>query len=292
MLNLTFSDALDEFCAQATSMESLSPETIKSYRSHLNTLEKANGGATIQWIKDTISHSRDYSECIDFLIGLYDGFMLPIPATLTVKKRAPYIKSALVNFATFILSYFNASAAVLWGNMISNVHVAQLVAQTAIFPSQSVVDDVIAGKLGRKENLLSNRSYQKDNPNASWDYMSSIRGSSQKGKMVDGLYHDFNTRANHAIKQAILHSLNWTKKSKVKYFSGFEACHIYDKVGDPNYYTSIMNLVLVPRAFAALTDHHDYVKEVLKYRVYELFRFTAGNPAPKPPKGYREIKWR
>ncbi|MBD5192886.1 MAG: hypothetical protein HDS88_08340 [Bacteroidales bacterium] len=292
--NLTFTDALNEFCEKANSNKCLKQNKISSYEICLKLLDMANGGNTIQWIKNAISQSKDYDICIDYVEQAYNNFLNLNPTVFTTTKKRSDVKSALMHFATFILSYFNAGAALLWGNLIKKHELAQLVAQTAIFPSKSVVDDVINGKIGRKENLLKNRPTQTpdDNPNASWDYMSSIRNCSQKRQTINGIYQDDNTRANQAIKHAILHTLNWKKKSKINYFSGFEACHIYDSVKDPNYYTSVMNIVLVPRAFAGLTDYYPYVKYVLKYRVYDLFGFYVGSTPPKQPKNYQKIKWR
>ena len=290
--NLTFTDALKEFCEKANSNKCLKQNKISSYEICLKLLDMANGGNTIQWIKNAISQSKDYDICIDYVEQAYNNFLNSNPTVFPEEESD--VKSALKYFATFILSYFNASAALLWGNLIKSHELAQLVAQTAIFPSERVVKDVINGKIGRKENLQKNRPNQNpnDNPNASWDHMSSIRCCSQKGQTINGIYQDDNTRANQAIKHAILHTLNWKKKSKINYFSGFEACHIYDSVKDPNYYTSVMNIVLVPRAFAGLTDYYPYVKDVLKYRVYDLFGFYVGSTPPKQPKNYQKIKWR
>ena len=283
--NLIFTDALNEFCAQAANKNYLTSGSINSYRSYLNTLESANGNNTIGWIKDAISDSDDYSTCINIIKQEFDSFNQSNPAAIPVNQRSK-IKSALVSFATFIYSYLNAEAALLWGGLINEVQLAQLVADTAIFATPETVKDVKEGKKGRKENLGNG------NPYASWDCMSSIRDIKNRGRIINGVYCDDNTRANHAIKRAVLDALQWGQNAKLSYFRGFEACHIYDLVKDRRYYTSIMNLVLVPRALAALTDHNEYVKKVLKYHVYKLFKFYVGSTPPKEPKNYQNIKWR
>lgn len=283
--NLTFTDALNEFCRQAADKKYLTPGSINSYKSYLNTLDSATGNQTIDWVKDAISQSSDYSTCINIIKQTFDSFNQSNPAAIPVGHKSK-LKSALVSFTTFIFGYFNAEAAILWGGIINEVQLAQLVADTAIFATLETVKAVKAGHIGRKENI------GKGNPYASWDCMTSIRDSKNRGMIINNLYCDDNTRANQAIKRAVLDGLKWGKNAQLSYFKGFEACHIYDCVKNPNYYTSIMNLVLVPRALAALTDHNDYVKKVLKYHVYLLFGFYVGSTPPAAPKGYQNINWR
>lgn len=65
--NLIFTDALNEFCAQAASKNYLTTGSINSYKSYLNTLESANGNNTIGWIKNAISDSEDLYQTVEKL---------------------------------------------------------------------------------------------------------------------------------------------------------------------------------------------------------------------------------
>ncbi|MDE6266992.1 MAG: hypothetical protein K2M07_06570 [Muribaculaceae bacterium] len=282
---LTFSKTLNEFCNQASLQNYLTKGSVSSYKSYITSLDRANNNQTIDWIKEAISQSPDIQTFLNLIKHSFDSFCAKSPTAIPVQNRNK-IKSAFVSFATFIYGYFNAEATFVWGGIINEMQLAQLVAQTAIFATPDTVQKVKNGKLGRKENK------GKGNPFASWDCMTSIRDINNRGKTINNIYHDDNTRANQAIKYAIRDGLKWGKNFKLSYFKDFEACHIYDDVKNPKFYTSIMNIVLVPRALAALTDHNEYVKNVLKYRAWELFGFTGNQSVVQMPKNYSNIKWR
>lgn len=73
-------------------------------------------------------------------------------------------------------------------------------------------------------------------------------------------------------------------------FSDYVACHIWDNPDDCRYYTSIANLVLVPRAIYGLTDHCEEVKAVLRMRATYLFREIDGiDGIAIPPQTYPPI---
>ncbi|MDE6339686.1 MAG: hypothetical protein K2K97_07870 [Muribaculaceae bacterium] len=282
---LNFKDALSAYCAEVTTLHILTQGSANSYRSYLNALENANGQQTIAWIKDNVAKNKELADFIVSSKQTFNHFITANPVAIAAKNQSK-LKSAFLSFSLYIFSFFNADADQLWGVVIDDFKLAQLIAKTAIFADLSVVNQVIAGRIGRQENIGKGNQY------ASWDCMSSIRDMRNKGQTINGLYRDDNTRANHAIKRAVLCSLEWGKYADITYFRGFEACHIYDLVQDPRFYTSVKNLVLVPRALAALTDHNSYVQHVLKRRVYELFNFTAAGPVPPIPKDYQKIIWR
>ena len=114
--------------------------------------------------------------------------------------------------------------------------------------------------------------------------------------LPNGIKLDDNTSANIAIKRAVLKGMTSSYgipgKSQLL-FGGFETCHIWDKTAyDEKYYSSLPNLVLIPRAIAGLTDHCDAVKDLLKYRSYDLFGAIPGLPVPARPSFYTKIIWR
>lgn len=174
---------------------------------------------------------------------------------------------------------------------IDKFELANLVAQTALFASKDIVEKIKAGEIRASANLNWERGTV--NSHASWDCYSSRRGkpNEKRGDIdEDGVKIDCNNNANFAIKNAIIKSLGLKDGRKTfmtkNDFKNYIACHIYPKPYDKRYYTSIMNLVLVPAAFAGLTDHDEYVMQVIQYRAFELFGFKPdGDPAP--PKNQR-----
>ncbi len=100
-----------------------------------------------------------------------------------------------------------------------------------------------------------------------------------KGREIAGVRIDDNTYANAAIKKAI---------SKDVKFEDFEVCHIWPGTTyDERYHTLLQNLVMLPRALAALSDHMEDVISLLKYRAWELYGWhPAGTEIPQKPAFY------
>ncbi|MCM1153564.1 MAG: hypothetical protein NC328_07930 [Muribaculum sp.] len=100
-----------------------------------------------------------------------------------------------------------------------------------------------------------------------------------KGCEIAGIKIDDNTYANVAIKKAI---------SKDVKFEDFEVCHIWPGTTyDEHYHTLLQNLVMLPRALAALSDHMEDVISVLKYRAWELYGWhPADEQIPQKPVFY------
>ena len=143
------------------------------------------------------------------------------------------------------------------------IPLVQLVASTSLWASPIVVQ-----RLLEEENNLT----------SSW-YDNSKRFRNHDGEKIgtfkEGLYLDNNSKANYAIKAALVF------KEKLK---DFATCHIYDESAyDSKYYTSIPNLVLVPRPIYSLTDHLMECKEFLKYYSFIKYHFYIKNEPTKPP---------
>ena len=99
------------------------------------------------------------------------------------------------------------------------------------------------------------------------------------------LYLDDNSYPNTQMKKALMKRLNRIPQ-------GYETCHIWEKsCYDTRYHTCFANLVLLPRAIASLSDHYDLIRDILKYRAYELFKFVPeGEKIPVVPEFYPEDK--
>lgn len=103
----------------------------------------------------------------------------------------------------------------------------------------------------------------------------------RRGAVVEGVYLDDNSYANHTIKRAI-----GVPRERLV---GFEACHIWPRTCyDARYHTTIANLVLLPRALAGLSDHDPEIRAALQYRAHELYDgwFPEGEARPVKPAFY------
>lgn len=277
--------AVDDFIAYSTRNGIISGSSISSYRVYLNKLNEFNNGQTLTWIKDSMSAP----DPIRYLISLYDSC---VPHNNgTYKNR----KTALTSFGKFMIGHTSAQTNLTSINKFDDL-ACEMIAKTAIFCDPDVVKDVIEGKLGSKDNLGKGNSY------ASWFNCNCQRKApgTKSGQILNGIYLDDNTRANKAIKCAVLEGLirkYGIPKKATNLFKDYEACHIWDgTVYDAKYYTSLTNIVLVPRTIAGFTDHCAAVKELLKYESNERFKGLKGivmpGIVPKKPTNYNKIVWR
>lgn len=152
---------------------------------------------------------------------------------------------------------------VLVSNALSklNINLVDLIAEVAIWVSPEYVKKM-AGPI----------------------YPDKKRGpKADKGRIIDGIYIDDNTFANHAIKRAIGKGLR---------FENFFACHIWpETVYDERYYSLLPNLVLIPRGLAGLSDHYKEVIDVLKYRSFELYGWYPQEEQEPSKPAYYPANW-
>lgn len=267
--------------------EPISKKSADNYCTWLRKLDKACNGEVLSWILDGLSASNVSWEREQIAWRHFEDFVKNIQWNNSEKSN---VRSAYRKFVKFVMGYFDGNLSVSF--VLEDFLLADLVARTAMFASCEVVEKVKKGELGSRENKKAG-----GNQYASWDCMKSKRGHSyeKKGSVCNGITIDDNTRANKTIKQAVLETLGIYGAAATKMFTGFEACHIWGDAHDEKYYQSIMNLVLVPRSLAALTDHNQYVIDVLTYKVFELYGplpLPAGMPQPAKPKDYDKIQWR
>lgn len=99
------------------------------------------------------------------------------------------------------------------------------------------------------------------------------------GKLLNGVRIDDNTYAARAIGEAV---------SATAEFEDFEVWHIWPGTTyDERYHTLLQNLVMIPRALAALADQREDVTEMLKYRAWELYGWRPeGKEIPRRPEAY------
>jgi len=188
--------------------------------------------------------------------------------------------SKLDDFIKISNKKFNAKNSLNKALKDTNIDLGELIARTALFVSPETANYL-------KEN--------NENGEYSWR-QNCKRKEASKGKKgyVDDVYLDDNTIANGAIKKA----LGYESKD----FYEYEVCHIwYKSCYDIRYHTSIVNLVLIPRAIAGLSDFDIDIVKLLQYRAYELFDWYPKTykidgidfkpSKPQKPKNYCNYKW-
>lgn len=299
----TFNDLIT--CYQQCSDKA--PGTTRSYISYVQRIYKGIPSIPND-LANIINNPNNAQSLYSQLLQNVRNYLASALNTGAIKssKTANNLYSGFKHFCDTILGIFNAR--VFISSIVKEELLCRIVASSVIFASFDVVVNVINGKNGTRTNKKAG-----GNPFASWDNMASARiNNLPKGQKVSpyvyagitypSIIADDNTRANLAIKKAVILSLQSSLKLKLKLKTknliGYEACHIWDVPQDPRYYTSIMNLVLVPRAFGQLTDHCQAVQDMLRNRANDLFWSKPGLPTPLPlplppkPKFYDSIVWR
>jgi len=161
---------------------------------------------------------------------------------------------------------FDASAMLLDAATRHGISLSTLVAETALWAHPQAHHHLIAstGHAAVFPNCRRARASQGEH----------------RGQRIGKLLLDDNTYANNAIKRAL-----GIARADLR---GFETCHIWPLTCyNEQYHTAIANLVLIPRALAALTDHDSGVSAALQFRAYELFNWhPTESPNPACPDNY------
>ena len=281
----------------------LSPGSKQSYISYVNSVDRANGGETLRWLKNAANAAKNKNaDPLGELSNEFDNCFNGKPIKPKTKSNW---KTGLLTLGKFVFG-FNKSSINLQSIKNFDLVACQLIAQTAIFCPVHVFEAVVNGKCGSKDNQSSN-----GNAFGSWfncKYQRAKkglkRGNITKDPILGDITLDDNTKANYAIKKAVLEGLKkyGIHNADIDIFKGFEACHIWaDTCYNPRYHTSVANLVLIPREIAGLTDHCDAVKELLKYESFKRFRFLPNvdnngviiqMQQPVQPNIYNSLTWR
>lgn len=292
---MSFNTLLNDF---ANYLDFLSHGSQNSYLGYVKRVDRANGGMTLQWLKEAATNDDPLGD----LSKKFDDFFSP--KQKPSKKTKSNWKTGLLTLGKFVFGFNESSINLQSIKSIKNFDlvVCQLIAQTAIFCPKHIYEDVKNGKCGSKDNQSS-----KGNAFGSWfncKYRRAKNGEQRRETTNDDIILDDNTKANYAIKKAVLKGLEkyGIHKTDIKIFKGFEACHIWEKTCyDERYHTSVANLVLIPREIAGLTDHCDAVKELLKYESFNRFGFLPNvdnngviiqMQQPVEPNIYKSLTWR
>ena len=274
-----------------------------------NICQQVYGTTIVEWFINVITMSPQPKDPIGIvMVQLMNLFANPACPVLSPKTQTNYA-CGFKKFAQTVIGFFHANIWLTTGN--NDNYFCELIARNALFADDSVVKDVIKGNLGTRASKVASKANPHVNRFASWDYMLHYRDTTiPKGTQVPDpkfplrfpgtlpfKIADDNSYANQYIKKAVIESFNRKYvKGLFNYrsFKDYEACHVWDMPGDRMYYASIMNLVLVPRALAQLTDHNDAVKNLLRYEVSHRFGFNPTTTVLSPPSNYRNYTklWR
>lgn len=80
-----------------------------------------------------------------------------------------------------------------------------------------------------------------------------------------------------------------------KALKGWHVAHVWNDCNNVQCYTRLENLLLVPAAYAGLTDGNGPLAPYLRYHAFKVYRWRPkGRPAPKKPSEYEKFvsKWR
>ena len=278
---------LGDYKAYLSRCATVNPKSQESYLSYVRSLDKANEGQTCEWLRKAINEKEEGP--ISSLVRSFEDYFSAHPE----KKALSQWKTGLMRLGDFVCGITNSSINLKSINIKNfDLFACQLVAQSAVFCSKKIFDEVKDGKEGSAIN-----QELKGNEFGAWCHYTVKRAKGGKKGEYDGEVRlDDNTYANTAIKTAVLKGLKdygiYTGSKQL--FQGFEACHIWPETCyDARYHTSVGNIVLLPREVAGLTDHCQAVEDLLKYEAWERFRFKpAEEKIPAKPKFYNEIVWR
>ena len=286
-----------------------SRKSFNSIKSDINQIEliyqsTKPGHSIVEWFYDSfITNPNDP-------IGYVMGQLNPVLSSSTLPRRTlSSRRSRFKNFAQVVIGFFYANVWLNVGN--HDLEFCKIIAENALFADKDVFTDVCSGTLGTNDNKIASIVSGYNNPYGSWDYMLHYRNTKQKrntpGKNDPSFplkypgakpcpLSDNNSYANLYIKKAVLESFERKGRKSLfttRLFKDYEACHIWANPTEREYYCSIGNLVLIPRALAQLTDHNDAVKELLRKRAWDLFKFKPGYRS-NPPKSkyYKRVTWR
>ncbi|MBL7543171.1 MAG: hypothetical protein JNL11_05110 [Bdellovibrionaceae bacterium] len=84
------------------------------------------------------------------------------------------------------------------------------------------------------------------------------------------------------------HAFEWANGGIKK--TDIQINHIYALSKDVKSYTSLANLCATPAFLAKLTDTDDEIKNLLRYRAFELYGYYIGSP-PTKPENYQNLVW-
>lgn len=278
-------------------------EAIKTYRSELYIAQKNLKDAenSLKQNNSTSNQSKlDKSEeeletalnntALERILDKFDTKCTQIKNNKNTQYNTSDCRSALSCFVKYIIGIYKADIYMSL-NKLSDDEACEQIAKNALFCKVEIAERVCKGNLGDGKNDFYswfNCKFQRKGIGQKKGDKLSI----QNGQTV---ILDDNTKANLAIKYAVLAGLpEWIRLS-YRDFEDYMACHVWDKTCyDNRYHTSVFNIVLLPKSIGGLTDYNKQVKRLLQYEATMRFGIYPKGQKLVKPKQYDKVSdlWR
>lgn len=88
-------------------------------------------------------------------------------------------------------------------------------------------------------------------------------------------------------------ALLWTHGyTKVAHPKGWTFAHVWDESGNPEAYTHLANLVMMPECFASLSDKLGPLASYLRYHSQSVYKWRPKHrPSVKKPDKFEQVEW-
>ena len=114
-----------------------------------------------------------------------------------------------------------------------------------------------------------------------------VRDAARRGEIVETTEGPVMLDDNKSPTDAFMWANNWTKRGRDLQFN-----HVYQASDEVAHYTNLRNICVSPSFLAKLTDTHEEVTELLRYRVYDLYGYTGPEElVPEIPGAYTQMRW-
>ena len=76
------------------------------------------------------------------------------------------------------------------------------------------------------------------------------------------------------------------------HLSGWTFAHVWAAPKNPDAYTHLANLCMMPEYFGSLSDKQGPLCAYLRYHAWERYNWHISPPPPEKPEGYEALEWR
>lgn len=112
-----------------------------------------------------------------------------------------------------------------------------------------------------------------------------------KSILERGNYFDCSdgSKVMHDDNSAAIEAFNWS--NSIRRCENGQYNHVWSDSKNVKLYTSLANICVSPVFLAKLTDTNEVVRQMLRYRSFELYGFWPHPSDPVKPDGYDDIQW-
>lgn len=159
--------------------------------------------------------------------------------------------------------------------------------KTIFEPPDLEVDKFHLVEIALKHCLLPNRTVVKRTCNPVFP---TIRNSGKRGEIGEAKSRKIMFDDNTTPRWALL----WTHgyKTTAHPRNGWTFAHVWDESKDPDSYTHLANLVMIPECLASLSDKEGPLVSYLKYHSQSCYEWLPEDkPEIEKPERYDQIEW-